>query len=1499
MYRTRYRRFVFATVFAASAFALLRGAAPQVDTGTWRATGPLGSARAGAASALLPDGTLLVTGGAGPDGTLSTTEVLGSSGAFSPAASMNAARSDHGAVALSDGRVLVVGGRNADNALASAEIYSDGEWFPAGDLTDARWGHTTTLLADGRVLIAGGENGAGVLASVELFDPYADTFSVIGTLSSPRKGHAAARLADGRVLIAGGFSGDAVLASIDVFDPETESIAPLGLSLGSPRAGLSATTLLDGRVLLVGGNDGSDDLATSEVFDAATGTITAGPSSAVGRRDHEAFLLPNNNAVLVVGGATADGLNASATLYLPWLNQFWPTAAPAASRYRATGSALSTESYGVAPDGAGVLAVVGGEGQSSSELYGFATISVDKNDYSPGETVYVSGRGWQPGDVTFELREVVAEHTARLFTLTADEHGVIPTQALFLVEQHHLGVRFYLTARDAASQAQITFTDGNATSVSGTVVSSASGNPPISGATITCSSGCNATPAPSTASGPSGGYVFDNTTTKLSFNTNGPVTLQLTASKTGFASQTITLANVNTGAIITGANFTLAPAVANTTVTASFASGTYGGSTTLSARLTSGTSGVGGKILTFSLNGTSVGTAITNGAGTATLDSVSLSGITAGTYTGGVRVSFAGDSGFSASNGIASLTVNALSVNLTGTRTYDGTSTAAASILSVVNIVGSDAVTVTSGNAALSGKDSGTRTITSVAGLTLGGANAANYTLTGASGTVTITARPVAFTGTRGYDGTADATASILTISNAAAGDTVNVASGTATLASKTAGAQAITNVGTLALGDNGSGNYTLSGASGTVTITARAVTLTGTRAYDGTPDVLANVLSVGNAVVGDTVNVASGSATLASKDIGVWAITNLGSLALGNNDAGNYTLTGATGTVAIAGRPITFTVTDITRVYGESTPAFDYSVTSGSIVNGDTFGTPSFSVPASTVGTHTITPSGLANPNYEVTIVAGTLTVTPRPITFAANDVTRVYGESTPEFSYSIKEGTIVNDDAFGTPAFTVAGTNVGTHTITLGGLENPNYTVSFETGNLTVTPRPITVSADAQTKMYGEADAEFGYKVTNGSLVNGDAFSGVLNREQGQNVGTYAIEQGTLALSANYTLSYIGANLTITARPITVTADAKAKVYGDGEPGLTYQVTTGSVVQGDSFTGSLERAPGGNVGTYAIQQGTLALNSNYLLTYVGASFTISPRPITVTADSKAKVYGSPDPDLAYQVTNGTLVSGDSFTGALTRAAGQNVGTYAIQQGSLALTSNYSLTFAGASLAITPAELIVRADDKQKVYDGTPFTAFTSTITGFVNGDTGAVVSGAVSYQGSATTAVNPGNTYTITPVTSGLTAANYTFTAANGTLSIIFGTCSPAVGFGGVVLPPINSDGTSVYQRKGGSTIPVKFRVCAASGQSISNPAAVFAGTGGQLTMLSAVRGTIETANEAAINDIPDVAFRWDASGQQWIFNMATANLESGSTYVFRVNLANGSIPFRVGVK
>jgi hypothetical protein len=64
---------------------------------------------------------------------------------------------------------------------------------------------------------------------------------------------------------------------------------------------------------------------------------------------------------------------------------------------------------------------------------------------------------------------------------------------------------------------------------------------------------------------------------------------------------------------------------------------------------------------------------------------------------------------------------------------------------------------------------------------------------------------------------------------------------------------------------------------------------------------------------------------------------------------------------------------------------------------------------------------------------------------------------------------------------------------------------------------------------------------------------------------------------------------------------------------------------------------------------------------------------------DAKSKTYGDAiRADVPDHV--GTLAFGDSVRGGLTRAAGENIGSYAIGQGTLALNSNYSVSFIGAT---------------------------------------------------------------------------------------------------------------------------------------------------------------------------------------------------------------------------
>jgi hypothetical protein len=95
-----------------------------------------------------------------------------------------------------------------------------------------------------------------------------------------------------------------------------------------------------------------------------------------------------------------------------------------------------------------------------------------------------------------------------------------------------------------------------------------------------------------------------------------------------------------------------------TTLTVASATGPYGGTVNLSATLTASSTGVSGKTVSFTLNGNGVGSGTTDGSGIATVPSVSLAGIQAGSYPGVAAATFVGDSGYTTSNGTATLTVS-------------------------------------------------------------------------------------------------------------------------------------------------------------------------------------------------------------------------------------------------------------------------------------------------------------------------------------------------------------------------------------------------------------------------------------------------------------------------------------------------------------------------------------------------------------------------------------------------------------------------------------------------------------------------------------------------------------------------------------------------------------------------------------------------------------------------------------------------------------------------
>jgi hypothetical protein len=401
-------------------------------------------------------------------------------------------------------------------------------------------------------------------------------------------------------------------------------------------------------------------------------------------------------------------------------------------------------------------------------------------------------------------------------------------------------------------------------------------------------------------------------------------------------------------------------------------------------------------------------------------------------------------------------------------------------------------------------------------------------------------------------------------------------------------------------------------------------------------------------------------------------------------------------------------------------------------------------------------------------------------PIVYVtATNLQKVYGDTDPGLTYTVSASESVGLTG---NLLRAAGENVGTYSIGQGSLACAvDCALTVVTGSFTIVPRPITVTANAQSMVYGATVPSLSYGLTAGDLVNGDSLNGSLISVASPtaNAGTYAIGQGDLTAGTNYALSYVGNNLTITPRPITVTANNLSRVYGDANP------TTGAVllepdtplVNNDqiglaalSSTATVTTP----VGSVALSPSALSFTSgqagNYDVSYLDGFLAITPRPITVTADAKSMVYGDALPTMTYAISGRGLVSGDSLSGMLSTPANStaNVGNYTIDQGDLAASGNYALSYVGNGIAITPRSITVKANDISRPYgDVNPANGAVTVVQGnLANGET----MGLAQLSSPADTSTSIGS-YALNA--SGLafaagSATNYTISYQSGTLTI-----------------------------------------------------------------------------------------------------------------------------------
>jgi uncharacterized repeat protein (TIGR01451 family) len=726
----------------------------------------------------------------------------------------------------------------------------------------------------------------------------------------------------------------------------------------------------------------------------------------------------------------------------------------------------------------------------------------------------------------------------------------------------------------------------------------------------------------------------------------------------------------------------------SSTLTVSPASASFGGLAILSATLQKASNGglISGKTVTFALNGTTVGTALTNNAGQAFF-TTSIAGIPLGSYPGAISASFAGDTLFTASSGTGSLTVNRAVLTVvaaTVAKLYlDPNPPFSYSISGFLN---GDTAAVVSGSTTCNTvvpTDASTPAGRYAIHCPVGTLTAANYTFATFDGTLVVNKPPLtvvidsatrvygdpdpAFTGTiTGLRGTDVITATYS--SPATAGSPV----GTYPIVPNFIDPAGVLN------------NYNLIITSGTLTITPAPLSVTAdnaSRVYgDPNPVFTGAILGIKN---GDNITATYTSAANAASAVGTYPI--VANLIDFTHKLGNYTVTKTDGVLTITQAPLTVTAADASRLYGNPNPLFTGTI--AGIKNGDAI-TATYSSPAtvlSDVGTYPIIPA-LVDPalklgNYSVTSINGVLTINPSPLTFTTANASRAYGNANPAFTgtfVGLKNGDIL------TLTFTSADITspVGTYPIVpaVGGAKAIDYTITLKNGTLTITLAPLSVTAPSGNRLYGDPNPPS----TITGLKNNDNITATVANPNATSVpGTYVTVPVLVDLTnklSNYTVTLKNGSVTVNKAPLSVTVNSFSRPFGSANPALTGVIT--GIKNGENITAtySTTATQTSNVGTFpitpAVSFSPSSLSGNYTLTTSAGTLTITAVPLSITSNSQSVVLNG---TIAASAAYSGFVLGQgpaNLAGTLSCSSnGSTIGTHTLSCSGQSST-NYAITF-------------------------------------------------------------------------------------------------------------------------------------------------------------------------------------------------------------------------------
>ncbi|SHK20981.1 MBG domain-containing protein [Fibrobacter sp. UWB12] len=462
--------------------------------------------------------------------------------------------------------------------------------------------------------------------------------------------------------------------------------------------------------------------------------------------------------------------------------------------------------------------------------------------------------------------------------------------------------------------------------------------------------------------------------------------------------------------------------------------------------------------------------------------------------------------------------------------------------------------------------------------------------------------------------------------------------------------------------------------------------------------------------------------------------------------ETADYYIYAVSGTFVVQPAAATVTVDNVSKTYGEATPAFTYKATG--LVGTDELKDVSLtcakcsSTDLESVGEYAISASVnvKSNPNYKVTTKSGTLTVKKKAVTVNVDEAEKTYGDKDPKFTFTA-DGLVKGESLSGATLTRAEGEDVGKYKVSVDFAEgsNSNYTLTVVPGYLTITKKDVTLKVTNITKKFGEKDPELAYTVDGIVTLGGveDELKGVaLMREAGEDAGEYAITASVDEKSnPNYVVSTEDGKLTITANNdkivVTVKGHTELLQYDGKEHTVKgFDISANSEAYSLKFveyTGD-SVVSGKDVGKYTMGLSASAFK-NTSVNYTNVTFNITdgalqidPRALVVTAKADTITYGDEIP-AAFTWFADSLLEGDELDNihvTLNKSGLLDAGEYALTFDQKNPTnSNYTVTkYVTNALTVKPKVVTVTVQDTSKFYSEADPEKYTYKVEGLLEGD-------------------------------------------------------------------------------------------------------------------------------------------------------------------------------------